>query len=280
MFQGTARRIEPTARPSSSCTTSSGTNAAALGNHEWDWGRDSLRARMRQARFPILGANVRFADGRDVPWMPDDTLLTVGSLKVGVIGVTTVETPRTTMALNVADLAFPSPRSARERTSEGASRSWRRCGHRRGARRRVLPVANGRHNRRRVRRRDCRTRAWNHRARRRHCERPYAFAREHARERDPDRAGEVPRTRGRRGRRPVRRRHRHRGGAGRPLGFRRRRIAGVDSLVKRVVAAVAAEMSRPIARSPSHCAGPDANMRSATSSRTRSAPRGRETSPS
>jgi 2',3'-cyclic-nucleotide 2'-phosphodiesterase (5'-nucleotidase family) len=33
--------------------------AAALGNHEFDWGTDSLRARMRQANFGIFGANVR-----------------------------------------------------------------------------------------------------------------------------------------------------------------------------------------------------------------------------
>src|SRR5262249_39305484 len=83
--------------------------AAALGNHEWDWGRDSLRARMRQARYPVLGANVQFADGRDVDWIPDDTLLTAGPFTVGVIGVTTVETPSTTMAVNVADLRFLAP---------------------------------------------------------------------------------------------------------------------------------------------------------------------------
>jgi 2',3'-cyclic-nucleotide 2'-phosphodiesterase (5'-nucleotidase family) len=64
---------------------------------------------MREARYPILGANVKFADGRDVPWIPDDTLLTVGSFKVGIIGITTVETPRTTMAINVADLRFVAP---------------------------------------------------------------------------------------------------------------------------------------------------------------------------
>ena len=109
MFQGTAPSNRTYGATVVDLYNKLGYNAAALGNHEWDWGRDSLRARMRQARFPILGANVRLADGRDVPWMPDDTLLTVGSLKVGVIGVTTVETPRTTMALNVADLAFPSP---------------------------------------------------------------------------------------------------------------------------------------------------------------------------
>jgi 5'-nucleotidase len=64
---------------------------------------------MRQAHYPILAANVRVADGGDVDWIPDDTLLSVGGLKVGVIGVTTVETPKTTLAINVADLRFPAP---------------------------------------------------------------------------------------------------------------------------------------------------------------------------
>jgi 5'-nucleotidase len=61
---------------------------------------------MRQARYPILGANVRFADGRDVDWVRDDTLVTIGALKVGIIGLATIQTPRTTMAINVADLRF------------------------------------------------------------------------------------------------------------------------------------------------------------------------------
>ena len=70
-------RVEPRLRPPgrASCSTSSATSAAALGNHEFDWGQDTLRARMREARYPILGANVRYADGRDVPWIRDDTLI-------------------------------------------------------------------------------------------------------------------------------------------------------------------------------------------------------------
>ncbi|MBA3889450.1 MAG: 5'-nucleotidase C-terminal domain-containing protein, partial [Gemmatimonadaceae bacterium] len=47
--------------------------AAALGNHEFDWGQDTLRARMRQARHAFLGANVRYEDGTDVPWIRNDT---------------------------------------------------------------------------------------------------------------------------------------------------------------------------------------------------------------
>jgi 2',3'-cyclic-nucleotide 2'-phosphodiesterase (5'-nucleotidase family) len=109
MFQGTAPSNRTYGATVVDLYNTLGYSAAALGNHEWDWGRDSLRARMRQARYPVLGANVQFADGRDVDWIPGDTLLTVGALKVGVIGVSTVETPRTTMAANVADLRFVDP---------------------------------------------------------------------------------------------------------------------------------------------------------------------------
>ena len=109
MFQGTAPSNRTYGATVVDLYNRLGYAAAALGNHEWDWGRDSLRARMRQARYPVLGANVRYADGRDVDWIPDDTLLTVGELRVGVIGISTVETPRTTMAVNVSDLRFVAP---------------------------------------------------------------------------------------------------------------------------------------------------------------------------
>ena len=109
MFQGTAPSNRTYGSTVVDLYNTLGYSAAALGNHEWDWGRDSLRARMRQARYPVLGANVQLADGRDVDWIPDDTLLHLGSVKVGVIGVSTVETPRTTMAVNVADLRFVDP---------------------------------------------------------------------------------------------------------------------------------------------------------------------------
>ena len=109
MFQGTAPSNRTYGATVVELFNRLGYAAAALGNHEWDWGRDSLRARMKQARYPVLGANVQFADGRDVDWIPDDTLLTVGQYKVGVIGVSTVETPRTTMAVNVSDFRFVDP---------------------------------------------------------------------------------------------------------------------------------------------------------------------------
>jgi 2',3'-cyclic-nucleotide 2'-phosphodiesterase (5'-nucleotidase family) len=109
MFQGTPASNLAFGRPVVDYYNRMGYVAAALGNHEFDWGTDTLRARMRDARYAILGANVRYTDGRDVPWIRDDTLVTVGSTKVGVIGFATVETPTTTRAANVTGLRFDDP---------------------------------------------------------------------------------------------------------------------------------------------------------------------------
>ncbi|HEY8831011.1 MAG TPA: 5'-nucleotidase C-terminal domain-containing protein [Gemmatimonadaceae bacterium] len=82
---------------------------SALGNHEFDWGVDTLRARMRQATFGIFGANVRDTAGRDVKWIPNDTIVTRGRIKIGIIGVSTINTPTTTRAANVVGLRFADP---------------------------------------------------------------------------------------------------------------------------------------------------------------------------
>jgi 2',3'-cyclic-nucleotide 2'-phosphodiesterase (5'-nucleotidase family) len=108
-FQGTPASNLAFGRPVVSIFNQLGFAAGALGNHEFDWGQDTLRARMRDAHYAILGANVRYADGRDVPWIRDDTLVTRGALRIGVIGIATPLTPTTTRASNVADLRFLPP---------------------------------------------------------------------------------------------------------------------------------------------------------------------------
>jgi 2',3'-cyclic-nucleotide 2'-phosphodiesterase (5'-nucleotidase family) len=108
-FQGTPASNFAFGRPVAQIFNQLGYAASALGNHEFDWGQDTLRARMRDVRYRFLGSNVRYADGRDVPWIQDDTLVTRGKLKVGVIGVASVLTASTTRAANVADLRFLAP---------------------------------------------------------------------------------------------------------------------------------------------------------------------------
>jgi 5'-nucleotidase len=109
MFQGTPASNLAYGRPVVDVYNALGYAAAALGNHEFDWGVDSLRARMRQARYRFLAANVRYADGRDVEWVPNDTIVRRGPFRVGIVGVATVETPNTTKAANVRGLRFDAP---------------------------------------------------------------------------------------------------------------------------------------------------------------------------
>lgn len=109
LFQGTPASNLAFGHPVMTIFNSLGLAAAALGNHEFDWGIDTLRAQMREVRFGILAANVRDASGHDISWIRDDTLVTVGSLKVGVIGAALVETPTMTKASVVKDLRFAEP---------------------------------------------------------------------------------------------------------------------------------------------------------------------------
>ncbi len=109
MFQGTPASNLAYGRPVVDYYNRMGYAAAALGNHEFDWGTDSLRARMRQAKYGILGANVRYTDGRDVKWIRNDTIVKRGAARIGIIGVSTVSTPTTTRAGNVVGLRFDDP---------------------------------------------------------------------------------------------------------------------------------------------------------------------------
>jgi 2',3'-cyclic-nucleotide 2'-phosphodiesterase (5'-nucleotidase family) len=109
LFQGTPASNLSYGRPVVDYYNRMGYAASALGNHEFDWGIDTLRARMRQAKFGIFGANVRYTDGRDVKWIPNDTIVTRGRTKIGIIGVSTVNTPTTTRTANVVGLRFDDP---------------------------------------------------------------------------------------------------------------------------------------------------------------------------
>jgi 2',3'-cyclic-nucleotide 2'-phosphodiesterase (5'-nucleotidase family) len=109
LFQGTVASNLSFGRPVVDYYNRMGYAAAALGNHEFDWGIDTLRARMRQARFGIFGANVRYTDGRDVRWIRNDTIVTRGRTRIGIIGISTVATPTTTRSANVVGLRFDDP---------------------------------------------------------------------------------------------------------------------------------------------------------------------------
>ncbi|HSJ08589.1 MAG TPA: 5'-nucleotidase C-terminal domain-containing protein, partial [Longimicrobiales bacterium] len=80
---------------------------AALGNHEFDWGSPVLRERIAEAGFPWLGANILVTGSDTTPsWVRPTAMIEHGGVRIGLIGLTTEETPETTHAANVAGLTF------------------------------------------------------------------------------------------------------------------------------------------------------------------------------
>ena len=108
-WQGTPASNLAYGRPGVRIFEHIGLAASALGNHEFDWSQDTLRARMREANYRILGANVRDTLGRHLSWLRGDTIVRRGQFRVGIIGLATTATPQTTRAINVADLRFIDP---------------------------------------------------------------------------------------------------------------------------------------------------------------------------
>jgi 2',3'-cyclic-nucleotide 2'-phosphodiesterase/3'-nucleotidase len=71
-----------------------GYDAAAIGNHEFDWGLDTLQARSAQANFPFLSANIFVkATGERPAWAKPYVIVERSGVKVGIIGLISLETP-------------------------------------------------------------------------------------------------------------------------------------------------------------------------------------------
>lgn len=109
MFQGNPVSNLAFGRPVVDYYNRMGYAAAALGNHDFDWGVDTLRSRMREARYAILSANVKLADGRDAAWIRDDTIVVRGKTRIGVVGISPTSTPTGTLPANVKGLKFLDP---------------------------------------------------------------------------------------------------------------------------------------------------------------------------
>lgn len=70
-----------------------GYDALAIGNHEFDLpAREYLFPLMKKAKFPFLSANLKFANGSDVPGVKPYIIKTVGKWKVAILGLLTTET--------------------------------------------------------------------------------------------------------------------------------------------------------------------------------------------
>lgn len=86
-----------------------GYDAAAVGNHEFDFGLDTLQQRSAEAHFPFLSANAKWRDSgkvlTDLGIIPF-SIVDVNQIRIGIIGLTTTDTPHTTDPANIINITF------------------------------------------------------------------------------------------------------------------------------------------------------------------------------
>jgi len=127
MFQGTLESNLAEGADIVRAYNAIGYTAAAVGNHEFDYGpegpaatpatadddaRGALKARAKEARFPIMTANILDQGSNTrIKWqnMPASTLVEVANVKIGIIGASTEATPFTTMPANFIGLVMSPP---------------------------------------------------------------------------------------------------------------------------------------------------------------------------
>lgn len=86
---------------------------SAVGNHEFDWGRENL-ALWRKQGLPFVSANILDAAGRPPAGVTPWEMYEEGGVKIAFVGLTTTSTPRITEPESVRGLEFPPPAQALE----------------------------------------------------------------------------------------------------------------------------------------------------------------------
>ncbi len=128
--QGTIEATLSRGEAASAGLAALGVDAAALGNHDLDFGQEALRARVAGAPYPTLSANLRDARTGRMPSWPNLEASRMfrfpGGPIVGVFGLSTPSTPSETMPANVeglrfAKLAAEAERQARDLRARGAT---------------------------------------------------------------------------------------------------------------------------------------------------------------
>ncbi|HJW95295.1 MAG TPA: 5'-nucleotidase C-terminal domain-containing protein [Thermoanaerobaculia bacterium] len=128
LFQGTMESNMFEGEPIIRAYNALGYTASAVGNHEFDYGPigpnavprspgddpfGALERNAKLATFSLLSANmVEKATGRTPWWAKPSILVNVSGAKVGIIGLSTPDTPNVTMAANVTTLSFTDPVAA------------------------------------------------------------------------------------------------------------------------------------------------------------------------
>ena len=94
-----------------------GYDAMVPGNHDFNYGYEQLRELEYMAEFPILAANVVFAD-TGMSLLPEYSILAIDGIKVGVFGIATPETLYKSSPINTKGLEFLDPAETAAKMAE------------------------------------------------------------------------------------------------------------------------------------------------------------------
>jgi len=83
-------------------------DAMVVGNHEFDYGADRLRALLPTVTFPVISANL-WDKARGTPFVPRYRLLRIQGVTIGIIGLSPPDLPSLTMRDNVKDIEVLDP---------------------------------------------------------------------------------------------------------------------------------------------------------------------------
>ncbi|USS85921.1 bifunctional metallophosphatase/5'-nucleotidase [Fructilactobacillus cliffordii] len=88
-------------------TSQIGYDAGVLGNHEFNYGIDYIRAAEAKRNYPILSANIMGAENEQIADAPYQIIEKQG-IKIAILGLTTAFVPNWEMAENIQGLTFNS----------------------------------------------------------------------------------------------------------------------------------------------------------------------------
>ncbi|MEN2983910.1 MAG: bifunctional UDP-sugar hydrolase/5'-nucleotidase [Dictyoglomaceae bacterium] len=109
MFQGTPQSNIFRGEPVVEIMNLLNFDAMAVGNHEFDWGQETLKKLVSLSKFPYLSANILDKNGNYPSYLKPYVILERKGLKIAVIGLITPETAYITKPDYVQNLIFKDP---------------------------------------------------------------------------------------------------------------------------------------------------------------------------
>jgi len=93
MFHGTLEDYLTLGQATISAMNAAGYNAAAIGNHEFDYGIDVTRSVVKSASFPMISANLRNkTTGQSWDKVTPYVIINAGGVRIGILGLASLET--------------------------------------------------------------------------------------------------------------------------------------------------------------------------------------------